>query len=168
MDEERNNSNNRNEDEEINKKINDEVDELETPEVIEDGEIKNENKVMQDNIENIEESVEEITEDKNDEESIQVGLQEESYIENDTKVDENDIKEGNEENQNIKKKKYIILGSALLVVVIFSIFINVFVGKYEKIAYPGSSVYGEDVSKLNEEELDKKLNELSNKLNENE
>lgn len=103
-----------------------------------------------------------------DEKLTQVDNQEENNTVSDVKVDEKDTKAGNEESNNIKKKINLIIVSVLLVVVIFSIFINIFVGKYESLTYPGSYVYGEDVSKLNEEELDKKFNELSNKLNKNE
>lgn len=163
MDEERSHSNDFNDDEENSEQTNEEI---EKKDDLEEG-----------NIEEKEDIIEQVYEDdkiekkdnddeiiKDTEEMIESNIKETMNIENEDKDTEGDKEESN----NSKKKRYIIVGSVLLIVVIFSIFVKLFVSRYENVVYPGVTVYGENVSKLNEEELDKKLKELSNKINNNE
>ncbi len=57
--------------------------------------------------------------------------------------------------------------SNLLIIVIFSVFIKLYVNKYEDVVYPGITVYNQDVSKLNKKQLDNELKKLSKKINSN-
>ena len=101
-------------------------------------------------------------------------INKDNNIEESTKEKENAIeeliqqdKEVKDKNNNLKKKKFILIGIILLIIVIFSVFIKLYVNKYEDVVYPGITVYNQDVSKLNKKELDNELKKLSKKINSN-
>lgn len=105
---------------------------------------------------------------------INEDINKDSNIEESTKEKENTIeelthkdKEVKDKNNNLKKKKFILIGIILLIIVIFSVFIKLYVNKYEDVVYPGITVYNQDVSKLNKKELDNELKKLSKKINSN-
>jgi len=86
-------------------------------------------------------------------------INKDNNIEESTKEKENTIeelthkdKEVKDKNNNLKKKKFILIGIILLIIVIFSVFIKLYVDKYEDVVYPGITVYNQDVSKLNKKE----------------
>ncbi len=103
-----------------------------------------------------------INEEAKQDENLEEGIKEKEDNTEDIIKEENEAK-GN----NIKKKKCILLGIILLIIVTFSIFVKLYINKYENIVYPGITVYNQDVSKLNKEELKKELKQLSNKINNN-
>lgn len=103
---------------------------------------------------------EDINKDNNTEESTK---EKENTIEELTQQN----KEVKDKNNNLKKKKFILIGIILLIIVIFSVFIKLYVNKYEDVVYPGITVYNQDVSKLNKKELDNELKKLSKKINSN-
>lgn len=101
-------------------------------------------------------------------------INKDNNIEESTKEKENTIEELNhkdkevkDKNNNLKKKKFILIGIILLIIVIFSVFIKLYVNKYEDVVYPGITVYNQDVSKLNKKQLDNELKKLSKKINTN-
>ena len=101
-------------------------------------------------------------------------INKDNNIEESTKEKENTIeeltqqnKEVKDKNNNLKKKKFILIGIIILIIVIFSVFIKLYVNKYEDVVYPGITVYNQDVSKLNKKELDNELKKLSKKINSN-
>lgn len=101
-------------------------------------------------------------------------INKDNNIEESTKEKENTIeeltqqdKEVKDKNNNLKKKKFILIGIILLIIVIFSVFIKLYVNKYEDVVYPGITVYNQDVSKLNKKQLDNELKKLSKKINTN-
>ena len=101
-------------------------------------------------------------------------INKDSNIEESTKEKENTIeelthkdKEVKDKNNNLKKKKFILIGIILLIIVIFSVFIKLYVNKYEDVVYPGITVYNQDVSKLSKKQLDNELKKLSKKINTN-
>ena len=101
-------------------------------------------------------------------------INKDNNIEESTKEKENTIEELTQQDQevkdknnNLKKKKFILIGIILLIIVIFSVFIKLYVNKYEDVVYPGITVYNQDVSKLNKKELDNELKKLSKKINSN-
>lgn len=105
---------------------------------------------------------------------INEDINKDSNIEESTKEKENTIeeltqqnKEVKDKNNNLKKKKFILIGIILLIIVIFSVFIKLYVNKYEDVVYPGITVYNQDVSKLNKKQLDNELKKLSKKINSN-
>lgn len=105
---------------------------------------------------------------------INEDINKDSNIEESTKEKENTIEELNhkdkevkDKNNNLKKKKFILIGIILLIIVIFSVFIKLYVNKYEDVVYPGITVYNQDVSKLNKKQLDNELKKLSKKINSN-
>ena len=105
---------------------------------------------------------------------INYDINKDNNIEESTKEKENAIeeltqqdKEVKDKNNNLKKKKFILIGIILLIIVIFSVFIKLYVNKYEDVVYPGITVYNQDVSKLNKKELDNELKKLSKKINSN-
>ena len=103
---------------------------------------------------------EDINKDNNTEESTK---EKENTIEELTQQN----KEVKDKNNNLKKKKFILIGIIILIIVIFSVFIKLYVNKYEDVVYPGITVYNQDVSKLNKKELDNELKKLSKKINSN-
>jgi len=101
-------------------------------------------------------------------------INKDNNIEESTKEKENTIeelthkdKEVKDKNNNLKKKKFILIGIILLIIVIFSVFIKLYVNKYEDVVYPGITVYNQDVSKLSKKQLDNELKKLSKKINTN-
>lgn len=103
---------------------------------------------------------EDINKDNNTEESTK---EKENTIEELTQQN----KEVKDKNNNLKKKKFILIGIILLIIVIFSVFIKLYVNKYEDVVYPGITVYNQDVSKLSKKQLDNELKKLSKKINTN-
>lgn len=103
---------------------------------------------------------EDINKDNNTEESTK---EKENTIEELTQQN----KEVKDKNNNLKKKKFILIGIILLIIVIFSVFIKLYVNKYEDVVYPGITVYNQDVSKLSKKQLDNELKKLSKKINSN-
>lgn len=105
---------------------------------------------------------------------INEDINKDSNIEESTKEKENTIEELTQQDQevkdknnNLKKKKFILIGIILLIIVIFSVFIKLYVNKYEDVVYPGITVYNQDVSKLSKKQLDNELKKLSKKINTN-
>ena len=103
---------------------------------------------------------EDINKDNNTEESTK---EKENTIEELTQQN----KEVKDKNNNLKKKKFILIGIIILIIVIFSVFIKLYVNKYEDVVYPGITVYNQDVSKLSKKQLDNELKKLSKKINTN-
>lgn len=109
-----------------------------------------------------------------DNNKINEDINKDNNIEESTKEKENTIEELTQQDQevkdknnNLKKKKFILIGIILLIIVIFSVFIKLYVNKYEDVVYPGITVYNQDVSKLNKKQLDNELKKLSKKINSN-
>lgn len=78
-------------------------------------------------------------------------------------IEEN--KEPIKNSKYIKNQKKIYIG----IVVFFVLIIIMYFGakRYDALVYPDTTLYKEDVSKLNEEQLNKKVNTLVNKINNN-
>lgn len=72
----------------------------------------------------------------------------------------------NKENKKISKKRiYFIIGFIIGMLAIFFIYMNILTRKYSQLVYPGITIYEQDLSKLNKEELKIKLNNLSKEIN---
>lgn len=72
----------------------------------------------------------------------------------------------NKEIKEVNKKKVIvIIGILGCILAMIFIGINKTVSKYEELVYPGVSIYGEDLSRFDERELQEKLNELIGIIN---
>ncbi|MGL4913937.1 MAG: VanW family protein [Romboutsia sp.] len=94
--------------------------------------------------------------DKNKDEDIK-------KIENNEKeeVEEQEQEEGN----NKRKTSKIIIGILALIFIVSAIIINSTVSKYNNVVYPGAYIYGEDVSKLNKDELNLKIINIKEEIN---
>ena len=86
----------------------------------------------------------------------------------DSFIDENernqDIK-AKQNNNNKRKVSKITIGIIVIVFIISLIMINSTVSKYDSVVYPGAYIYGEDVSKLNEDELNLKIKNIKEEIN---
>ena len=80
---------------------------------------------------------------------------------------ESEIEDSHTEYGHTKnKKRKIIIGTIIGVIILLSIIINVNISKYDSVVYPGISIYGEDVAGLNKNELNKRIDKFKNKINE--
>ena len=66
-----------------------------------------------------------------------------------------------------KLKPKTIIGSIVLGILLLVLGINLYVSKFDNIVFPGVTVYGEDVSKLNKDELVKKLSGIQKNIDKN-
>ena len=118
--------------------------------------IRNARKKAKDNKENFTKDKEENKELDNSEE-INLNLNNEENVSNQEDLE-------CKINNNHKKKTYciaIICFFVLITIIYFS------TKKYDNLVYPNMTLYSEDVSKLNRSELNKKVNTISNKINNN-
>lgn len=91
----------------------------------------------------------------------------EDIIEKNPKTIEDENENETEKSTSLKKKRNIIIGSIVSGIFLFVLLINVFVFKYDNLVYPGVTLYGEDISKFNEEDVVQKLNEVKSKIENN-
>ena len=88
-----------------------------------------------------------------------------SEIINIEKVSENeDIQE---KTKKFTKKHMIIVGTCIGAILIIGFVANNVAKKYHKIVYPGAILYENNISKLDNESLNKKINEIKNNLGKN-
>ncbi|MGL5348371.1 MAG: VanW family protein [Peptostreptococcaceae bacterium] len=66
-----------------------------------------------------------------------------------------------------KLKTKAIIGSIVLCIILLVIGTNIYISKFDNIVFPGITVYGADVSKLNKDELVKKLSEIQKSIDKN-
>ena len=82
--------------------------------------------------------------------------------EKEVKIEDNDI-----ERRHTKNKKIVmIIGSIIGLIIVGIIIIKTTVSKYDSVVYPGVFIYGEDVAGLNKNDLNKRIDEFKNKINE--
>lgn len=81
-------------------------------------------------------------------------------------IDENSSHDiSNDVNEKIStKRKYFIIGFIIGILAVFLISMNILTHKYSQLVYPGITIYEQDLSKLNREELKNKLNDLSKEI----
>lgn len=73
--------------------------------------------------------------------------------------------ETKEQGKKDSKRNKIVIGTLTLIFIILSILINSTVSKFNNLVYPGTYIYGEDISKLNKEELNLKISDLKEEIN---
>lgn len=100
-------------------------------------------------------------EKKTKEDSLQIHI-------NDEIVQEQEIDTVEKKYKDRNKKRNIIICFIATIILIITIIISTTVSKYDSVVYPGAYIYGEDISNLNKDQLNKKLNNIITKIDKKE